>query len=200
MSIRSFPYLFYTLIKLYYTKALSDQASSLAPNWIFLRWRPRIPVPFMVHQQPFNTLTWTGNVSKFWPQSCLYTRLEWNWTFTASFQFVFVLALCVSDCWIIKSPLSYFPGDSDAKESAFNVGDAGLIPGWERCPGEGNGNPLHYSWIFLAAQMIKNPPAMQETWVQSLSWEDPWRRAWPPTPLFLPRESHRQRSLAGFSP
>ena len=147
MSIRSFPYLFYTLIKLYYTKALSDQASSLAPNWIFLRWRPRIPVPFMVHQQPFNTLTWTGNVSKFWPQSCLYTRLEWNWTFIASFQFVFVLALCVSDCWIIKSPLSYFPGDSDAKESAFNVGDAGLIPGWERCPGEGNGNPLQYSCL-----------------------------------------------------
>ena len=40
--VRSFLYLLYTLIKLYYTKALSDQASSLAPDWILLLWRPRI--------------------------------------------------------------------------------------------------------------------------------------------------------------
>ena len=42
--VRSFLYLLYTLIKLYYTKALSDQASSLAPDWILLLWGPRIPV------------------------------------------------------------------------------------------------------------------------------------------------------------
>ena len=41
--VRSFLYLLYTLIKLYYTKALSDQASSLALDWILLLWRPRIP-------------------------------------------------------------------------------------------------------------------------------------------------------------
>ena len=41
----------------------------------------------------------------------------------------------------------------------------------------------------LVAQMVKNPPAMQETWVQSLGWEDPWRWAGQPTPVFLPRES-----------
>ena len=41
----------------------------------------------------------------------------------------------------------------------------------------------------LVAQRIKNPPAMRETWVQSLGWEDPWRRAERPTPVFLPRES-----------
>ena len=40
--VRSFLYLLYTLIKLYCTKALSDQASSLAPDWILL-WGPRIP-------------------------------------------------------------------------------------------------------------------------------------------------------------
>ena len=39
----SFLYLLYTLIKIYYTKALSNQASSLAPDWILLLWRPRIP-------------------------------------------------------------------------------------------------------------------------------------------------------------
>ena len=52
----------------------------------------------------------------------------------------------------------------------------------------------------LVAQMVKNLPVMQETWVQSLGWEDPWSREWQPTPVFLPRESHGQRSLAGYSP
>ena len=42
--VRSFLYLLYTLIKLYYTKALSNQASSLAPDWILLLWGPRILV------------------------------------------------------------------------------------------------------------------------------------------------------------
>ena len=40
-----------------------------------------------------------------------------------------------------SSPL-YFPGGSDGKASAYNVGDLGLIPGLGRSPGEGNGNPL----------------------------------------------------------
>ena len=37
-----------------------------------------------------------------------------------------------------------FPGGSDSKESPCNVGDLGSIPGMERYPGEGNGNPLQY--------------------------------------------------------
>ena len=37
-----------------------------------------------------------------------------------------------------------FLGDSDGKESACNAGDPGSIPGWDRFPGEGNGNPLQY--------------------------------------------------------
>ena len=44
--VRSFLYLLYTLVKRYYTKALSDQALSLALDWILLCWRPRIPVSF----------------------------------------------------------------------------------------------------------------------------------------------------------
>ena len=36
--------------------------------------------------------------------------------------------------------------------------------------------------------------------VQSLGWEDPLRRAWQPTPVFLPGESHGQRSLASYKP
>jgi len=41
-----------------------------------------------------------------------------------------------------------------------------------RSPGEGIGYPLQYSWAFLMAQTVKNPPAMQETSAQSLGWED----------------------------
>ena len=48
-----------------------------------------------------------------------------------------------------------------------------MIPGLGRSPGEGIGNPLQYSWASLVAQMVKNPPAMWETWVRSLDWEDP---------------------------
>ena len=44
-------------------------------------------------------------------------------------------------------------------------------------------------WTSLVAQMVKNLPVMRETWVQPLGWEDPWRRAWQPTPVFLPGEA-----------
>ena len=40
-----------------------------------------------------------------------------------------------------------FPGGSDSKASAYNAGDLGLIPGLRRSPGEGNGNPLQYSFL-----------------------------------------------------
>ena len=66
-----------------------------------------------------------------------------------------------------------FPGSSAGKESACNTGDLGLIPGSGRFPGEGIGYPLQYSWASLVAQMVKNLPAVWETWVRSLGWEDP---------------------------
>ena len=50
----------------------------------------------------------------------------------------------------------------------------------------------------LVAQRIKNLPAMRETWVQSLGWEDPWRRAERPTPVFLPGESPRTEEPGGL--
>ena len=63
--------------------------------------------------------------------------------------------------------------DSSAgKESACNAGDPGSIPGLGGSPGEGIGYTLQYSWASLVAQMVKNPSAMRETWVQSLCWED----------------------------
>ena len=48
-----------------------------------------------------------------------------------------------------------------------------MIPGSGRSTGEGIGYPLQYSWTSLVAQLVKNLPAMRETWVQSLGWEDP---------------------------
>ena len=65
------------------------------------------------------------------------------------------------------------PDSSVSKESACSAGDPGLIPGLRRSAGVGIGYPPQYSWASLVAQLVKNPPAMREIWVQSLGWEDP---------------------------
>ena len=52
----------------------------------------------------------------------------------------------------------------------------------------------------MVAQTVKNLPAMQETSVQSLAWEDPWEKGLQTTPVFLPGKLHGQRNLAGYSP
>ena len=66
-----------------------------------------------------------------------------------------------------------FPCGSAGKESTYNVGDLGSIPGLGRSAGKGIAYPLQYPWASLLAQLVKNRPAMRETWVQSLDWEDP---------------------------
>ena len=66
-----------------------------------------------------------------------------------------------------------FPDSSLGKESACKAGDPSLVPGLGRYPGEGIGYPTQYSWSSLVAQLVKNLPAMWETWVWSLGWEDP---------------------------
>ena len=93
-----------------------------------------------------------------------------------------------------------FPGGSAGKESACNAGDPGLIPGLGRSAGEGIGYPLQYSWASLVAELVKNPPAMQETSVQSLGWEDPLEKGKAPHSRILPGEFHGQKSLTGYSP
>ena len=66
-----------------------------------------------------------------------------------------------------------FPNSSFGIESACNAGDPSSIPGLGRSTVEGIGYPLQYSWVSLVTQMVKKLPAMQETWIQSLGWEDP---------------------------
>ena len=58
-----------------------------------------------------------------------------------------------------------FLGSSAGIESACNAGDSGSVPGSGRSPGKGIGYLLQYSWASLVSQMVKNLPAMWETWV-----------------------------------
>ena len=53
---------------------------------------------------------------------------------------------------------------------------------------------------FPSGSVEKNLPAMQETRVQPLGWEDPLEKTWQPTPVFLPGEVHGQKSLEAYSP
>ena len=73
----------------------------------------------------------------------------------------------------ISRLLPGFSGSSADKESTCNAGHPSSIPGLGQYAGEGIGYPLQYSWASLMAQQVKNPPALQETWVQTLGWEDP---------------------------
>ena len=66
-----------------------------------------------------------------------------------------------------------FSDSSVGKQSAYNAGDPSSTPGLGRSAAEGIGYPLQYSWTSLMTQLVKNPPTMRETWVQSLGWEDP---------------------------
>ena len=63
-----------------------------------------------------------------------------------------------------------FPDSSAGKESACNAGHPSSIPGSGRPTGEGKAYPLQYSRASLVAQMVKNPLAIRETWVETIPW------------------------------
>ena len=108
------------------------------------------------------------------------------------------------------------------KNPPANAGDPSSIPGLGRSPGEGNGNSLQYSCLensidrgawqattsglsisgaSLVVQMVKNPPAMWETWVQPLGWEDPPGGGHGnPLQYSCLENPHGLRSLEGYSP
>ena len=75
----------------------------------------------------------------------------------------------VEKCTIIWG----FLGSPAGKEYTCNEGDPSSIPGLGSAPGEEIVYTLQYSWVSPVAQMVKNPPAMKETPVQFLGWEDP---------------------------
>ena len=72
----------------------------------------------------------------------------------------------------ISSFVLGIPNRSVGKECTFNAGDPSSIPESGRFAGEGIGYPLQYSWASLVAQLVKNPPSMQETPVQFLGQKD----------------------------
>ena len=74
--------------------------------------------------------------------------------------------------WLLELNMGILPDSSFGKESTCNAGDPGSVLELGRAPGEGIGYPLQYSWTSLVAQLVKNLPAMQETLVQFLGWED----------------------------
>ena len=95
-----------------------------------------------------------------------------NLSFRSSFSFLTQVEI-TSATLKTSRPFLPFPDSSIRRESTCNAGDPGSMPGSGRSTGEGVGYPLQYSWASLMAQLVKNPPAMWETWAQSLGWEDP---------------------------
>ena len=90
-----------------------------------------------------------------------------------------------------------FPHSSVGKESICNAGDLGSIPGLVRSLGDEIGYLLPYSWTSLVAQLVKNPPAMWETWVWFLGGKIPWRRERLSSSVFWPGEFHALHSPWG---
>ena len=104
---------------------------------------------------------------------------------------------------------------SVGKESTCNAGDSSLTPGLGRSAGEGIGYPLlcsglessmdhtvhgHVYFGLPGGSDGKASASNAGDPVQSLGWEDPWRRKWQGTPAFLPGKSQSWRSLIGYSP
>ena len=96
------------------------------------------------------------STSKYLPQSVYLKLLNW----LKDFGYI---------CWGVVG----FPESSVGKESACNAGDPSSIPGSGRSTREGIDYPPQCSWASLVAQLAKNLPAVWETWVRSLGWEDP---------------------------
>ena len=113
---------------------------------------------------------------------------------------LFALLLMIPIEHRIHPPYLGFPGSSAGEESALNAGNLSSIPGLGSYPGEGTCYPLQYSWSSLVAQMVKNLPATQETWVQFLGWEDPLEEGMATHKYSCLRNPHGQRSLVGYSP
>ena len=90
--------------------------------------------------------------------------------------------------------------DSSAdRESTCKAVDAGSIPAWGRSPGEGIGYPLQYSWASLSALIVKNLPAMKETWVGFLGRSPGGGHGNTPQYSYL-ENPYGQWSLVGYSP
>ena len=102
----------------------------------------------------------------------------WHLLKSISNEYIVSRRQCVSSHYVVCDSLQpqglqhvRFPCPSLCpRPASANAGDPGSIPGLGRSPGEGNNHPVQYSWVFLVAQLVKKPPPMWETWVQSLGF------------------------------
>ena len=120
-----------------------------------------------------------------------------SWTRLCDFTFTFHFQALENEMATHSSVLAWrIPG----------TGEPGGLPSMESHRVGHNWSDLEaaaaavYIWASLVAKLVKNPPAMQEPQFDSWVGKIPWRRTWQPTPVFLPGESHGQRSLMGYSP
>ena len=115
------------------------------------------------------------------------------WYFLGTFQWLSqsrILLQCGRHRFHTSLDPSVFPESSDGKESSCNARDPASIPGLGRSAGEGTGYLLQSSWASRVAQLVKNPPAMWETWFDPWLGKILWRRERLPTPVFCPGEFH----------
>ena len=114
------------------------------------------------------------SIRVFSNESILHMRWPKYWSF--SFSIIpskeIILISCLQT-WFSVITINYIPDSSVGKESTCTAGDPTWIPGLGWSFWGGVGYPLHYSWASLVAQLVKNLPAMWETWVRSLGWENP---------------------------
>ena len=131
------------------------------PQSLVLSWVPGRTYVFNI------SLDFHKHLSNYIVQLQSYPEIKYNIYFfvqNANIEAVPLLNLVIDTVNVFASIL---------EESACNTGDPGSIPWSGRSTGEGIGCPLQSSWTFLVAQLVKKPPAMRETWLRSLGWEDP---------------------------
>ena len=135
-----------------------------------------LPFPSPMHES--EKWKWSRSVvsDSSRPHGLQSTRLLCPWDFPGKSTGVGCHCLLWNGLQFLQCCLGAWQGfshSSGGKESTCNAAGPGLIPGSGRSTGEGIGYPLQYSWASLVAQLVKNLPAMQKTWVWSSGWEDP---------------------------
>ena len=135
-------------------------------------------------------------VIKGWPFNMLIVVMAQGGKNSTYFYFLHYNSLYYMNLYSESLTLG-FPDSSVGGRITCNAGDPGLIPGSGRSAGEGIGYPLQFWGASLVAQLIKNLPAIEETWVQSLGWEDPLEKGKLPTSVFWPGEFHGRNSSWG---
>ena len=136
-----------------------------------------LPVVYMpskqvIRIQPLDSHTSFGkNQSSFSLLSSLFSKSDFcskiKWSKFDSWALHFNIS--PSRQCLLRGNARGFPDSSVGKESACNAGD----PGLGRPAGEVISYPFQHSWASLVTQLVKTLPAMWETWVWSLGWEDP---------------------------